>query len=111
CEQPIYRQRRRQKKRCPNSHRAAWRPSRPREDCGAAACRRDASPLLAPRAGHTATRRAHAGLVVMAPLASRACQILARQTACSVISTTVVLAPLALGHRPEDSLLPGGIVA
>src|SRR4029434_2099876 len=79
------------KKRCPHSPRAAWRPSRPREDCCAAECRRDSSPLLAPRAGHTAARRTDSGLVRVAPLASRHRQILALQTACEPITTTVVL--------------------
>jgi len=83
------------KKRGASPSQAAWRPARLHEDGGASECRCDAAPLLMPRAGHTAARRAHAGLVVMAPLASRDCHILARQTACSFISITIVLGVLS----------------
>ena len=65
-------QRRRHQKKCrPSPPRAAWRPSRLREDCGATECRGNSAPLLVPRAGHAATRGTHSGLVDLAPLASR----------------------------------------
>src|SRR5262249_11330899 len=82
---------RHQKKPGPSPPRAAWRPSRLREDCCATECRGDAAPLLVPRAGHTAARGTHSGLVYMAPLASRHGQILARQAPRRFITTTVVL--------------------
>src|SRR5262249_50515757 len=82
---------RHQKKCRPSPPRAAWRPSRLREDCGATECRGDSAPLLVPRAGHAATRGTHSGLVDLAPLASRYCQILALQAARESLNTTVVL--------------------
>jgi SRSO17 transposase len=65
------------KKRCASLPRAAWQPARRREVCGSPACGGAARPLLAPCAGHPATRRAHASLVEVAPLAPRQRHILA----------------------------------
>jgi hypothetical protein len=66
-------------------------------------------PLLAPCAGHPATRRAHSRLVDVAPLAPRHRQILALQATRRFITTTVVLVSFRQHHSGVPSQTIAGL--
>ena len=77
CRPPPGHQRRPKKHGCP-PRRAAWRPARPREGGWATAWPRESAALLTSGAGHAAASGTDAGLVEVAPLASRPRPRLAR---------------------------------